>query len=140
LSIFLFIAAKGGLYWAPEPLANAYIHASFNTLVLFSVTPHSSHFVTTVSPHAREKRLAFNGWWQSSWVPTINDFPEDKLKTPEQRLSLTHAQIEAICDMLDDPWEPRIEPPERRVRIEEIRSNIMAELYPPPRRYDVKEK
>lgn len=31
----------GALYWAPEPLANAYHHASFNTLVLFSVTPHS---------------------------------------------------------------------------------------------------
>lgn len=31
----------GALYWAPEPLANAYHHASFNTLVLFSVTPFS---------------------------------------------------------------------------------------------------
>lgn len=31
----------GALYWAPEPLANAFLHASFNTLVLFSVTPHS---------------------------------------------------------------------------------------------------
>jgi hypothetical protein len=31
----------GGLYWANEPLANAYLHASFNTLVLFSVTPFS---------------------------------------------------------------------------------------------------
>ena len=26
-------------------------HASFNTLVLFSVTTTSAHFVTTVSPH-----------------------------------------------------------------------------------------
>ena len=37
----------GGLYWAPEPLENAYLHASFNTLVLFSVTPYSvclAHF------------------------------------------------------------------------------------------------
>jgi Rps23 Pro-64 3,4-dihydroxylase Tpa1-like proline 4-hydroxylase len=31
----------GALYWAPYPLANAFHHASFNTLVLFSVTPHS---------------------------------------------------------------------------------------------------
>ena len=31
----------GGLYWCSEPLANAYLHASFNTLVLFSVSPHS---------------------------------------------------------------------------------------------------
>lgn len=38
----------GGLYWAPEPLANAYLHASFNTLVLFSVTPYSVSFVYVV--------------------------------------------------------------------------------------------
>ena len=31
----------GALYWAQEPLANAFHHASFNSLVLFSVTPHS---------------------------------------------------------------------------------------------------
>jgi hypothetical protein len=87
-----------------------------------------------VSPHAKEKRVAFNGWWQSSWVPTASDFPEERFQTPEQRLGLTHAQIEAVRDMLDDPWAPRIEPPERRARIEEIWSKIMAELYPPPRR------
>lgn len=36
----------GALYWAPEPLANAVHHASYNSLVLFSVTPHS---VCTIS-------------------------------------------------------------------------------------------
>lgn len=123
----------GGLYWAQEPLANAYLHASFNTLVLFSVTPHSAHFVTTVSPHAKEKRLAFNGWWQSSLIPTANDNLEEMLSTPEQRQTLTHAQLLAITDMLDDPWMPQIQPPERREKIEAIRLQIMSESYPPVR-------
>jgi hypothetical protein len=123
----------GGLYWAQEPLANAYLHASFNSLVLFSVTPHSSHFVTTVSPHATEKRLAFNGWWQSSWIPNINDPIEKLLATPEQRIGITHTQLLALQNILDDPWAPRIQPPQRQEQIEKIRSQIMQELYPPQR-------
>ena len=120
----------GGLYWAQEPLANAYLHASFNSLVLFSVTPHSSHFVTTVSPRAKGKRLAYNGWWHSSWVPTASDPLEELLATPQQRLGLTHAQVLAVQDLLDDPWAPRIQPPERDVEVRRIRDRIMAELYP----------
>mmetsp|Transcript_572 Transcript_572/g.813 ORF Transcript_572/g.813 Transcript_572/m.813 type:complete len:353 (-) Transcript_572:62-1120(-) len=120
----------GGLYWAQEPLANAYFHANFNQLVLFSVTPMSSHFVTTVGPQATEKRLSFNGWWQSSWVPNANDPLEKILSTPKERLTLTHLQILAIQDLLDDPWSPQINPPERREQIETIRQNIMDELYP----------
>jgi Rps23 Pro-64 3,4-dihydroxylase Tpa1-like proline 4-hydroxylase len=123
----------GGLYWAQEPLANAYLHASFNSLVLFSVTPHSSHFVTTVSPHATEKRLAFNGWWQSSWIPNMNDPIEELLATPEQRMGVTHTQLLALQNILDDPWAPRIQPPERHGQIEKIRLHIMEELYPPQR-------
>jgi|Transcript_6493 Rps23 Pro-64 3,4-dihydroxylase Tpa1-like proline 4-hydroxylase len=120
----------GGLYWAQEPLANAYFHANFNQLVLFSVTPMSSHFVTTVGPQATEKRLSFNGWWQSSWVPNANDPLEEILGTPEERLTLTHAQIIAIQDLLDDPWSPQINPPERREKVESVRKSIMNELYP----------
>mmetsp|Transcript_37918 Transcript_37918/g.55894 ORF Transcript_37918/g.55894 Transcript_37918/m.55894 type:complete len:362 (+) Transcript_37918:104-1189(+) len=120
----------GGLYWAQEPLANAYFHANFNQLVLFSVTPMSSHFVTTVGPQATEKRLSFNGWWQSSWVPNANDPLEEILATPQQRMTLTHAQIMSIQDLLDDPWSPKINPPERSAKIEEIRQQIMKELYP----------
>mmetsp|Transcript_39548 Transcript_39548/g.86800 ORF Transcript_39548/g.86800 Transcript_39548/m.86800 type:complete len:394 (-) Transcript_39548:83-1264(-) len=123
----------GGLYWAPEPLANAYLHASFNTLVLFSVTPYSSHFVTTVSPRARGKRLAYNGWWHSSWVPKAADPLEETLATPEQRLTLTHFQIQSINDMLDDPWAPRIQPPERHDKVVQLRQDIMDELYPDAR-------
>lgn len=121
----------GAMYWAQEPLANAFHHASFNSLVLFSVTPHTAHFVTTVSPKAKEKRLGYNGWWHSDWVPTAAEPLEDMLATPEQRLTLTHAQILAIQDMLDDPWAPRIQPPERHAKIEALRGKIMDELYPP---------
>jgi hypothetical protein len=57
---------------------------------------------------------------------------EEWLSTPEQRRTLTHAQVLAIQDMLDDPWAPRIQPPERQETIENIRQSIMEELYPPP--------
>lgn len=120
----------GALYWAPSPLANAFHHASYNSLCLFSVTPHSAHFVTTVSPEAKEKRLAYNGWWHSPWVPAASDPLEELLATPEQRRGLTHAQVLAIQDMLDDPWAARIQPPERHEAIEELRGKIMQELYP----------
>ena len=87
--------------------------------------------MTTVSPHAKEKRLAYNGWWHSDWVPTTADPLEEMLGTPAQRMTLTHAQIMVIQDMLDDPWAPRIQPPERHQQIEALRGKIMNELYPP---------
>ena len=59
---------------APLPLNYP---ASFNTLVLFSVTTTSAHFVTTVSPHHKGKRLTFNGWWQSSWLPQAANHSRD---------------------------------------------------------------
>ena len=121
------------MYWAQEPLANAYLHASFNSLVLFSVTPLSSHFVTTVSPHATEKRLSFNGWWQSSWEPQLSDDLEDMLATPEKRLQLTYQQYVAIDNILHDPWAPRVEPLERREKLEELMKSHLSESYPPQR-------
>ena len=69
----------GGLYWCNLPHAKATIHASFNSLVLFSVTPKSSHFVTTVSPHATSKRLTFNGWYQSNWLPQVHLYPDESI-------------------------------------------------------------
>jgi hypothetical protein len=50
----------GALYWCPTL---RYVPPSFNTLVLFVVTDASTHFVTQVSPYAKTKRLAINGWW-----------------------------------------------------------------------------
>ena len=52
---------------------NAFLDASFNTLVLFSVTSLSHHMVTSVNPLAGdEKRLTINGWWRDDWVPSFD--------------------------------------------------------------------
>ncbi|WP_176069692.1 2OG-Fe(II) oxygenase family protein [Piscinibacter koreensis] len=50
----------GALYWCSK---GCYLPPTFNTLWLFNVGPESNHFVTHVSPYARGKRLAINGWW-----------------------------------------------------------------------------
>jgi Rps23 Pro-64 3,4-dihydroxylase Tpa1-like proline 4-hydroxylase len=50
----------GALFWCPK---GCYLPPVFNTLWLFNVGPESIHFVTHVSPYARGKRLAINGWW-----------------------------------------------------------------------------
>ena len=98
----------GALYWAQHDHAVATYPASFNTLVLFSVTPRSAHFVTTVSPRHEGKRLTFNGWWQSAWTPRaadVDDLLGDRLATAERRALLTHAQLQAVTDLVDDPWQ-----------------------------------
>jgi hypothetical protein len=51
----------GSLYWCR---GQSYVLPAFNTLALFNVTAQTAHFVTPVSPHAREKRLSINGWWR----------------------------------------------------------------------------
>jgi hypothetical protein len=50
----------GSLFWCST---GTYVAPSFNCLMLFVVSPDSWHFVTTVSPYARGKRMAINGWW-----------------------------------------------------------------------------
>lgn len=50
----------GEFFWCRK---NRYVSPSFNSLVLFRVQPANMHFVTTVSRHARGKRLAISGWW-----------------------------------------------------------------------------
>jgi hypothetical protein len=118
-SLYLYISHHPFLYCAVGCL-----------LPILSIL-QQAHFVTTVSPRAKEKRLAYNGWWHSSWVPTANDPDlEERLATP---LQFTHAQITAVQDMLDDPWAPRIQPPERHEKIAELRTKLMEELYPAAR-------
>lgn len=50
----------GGLFWSPTGTT---VLPSFNTLILFAVSQSSMHSVSVVSPRARSKRLALNGWW-----------------------------------------------------------------------------
>lgn len=118
----------GALYWAQNPYANATYAASFNTLVLFGVSTKSAHFVTTVSPHCgTNKRLAFNGWWQSSWVPRLDDV-EEKLTTKENRSGVTEFQLQTLTDLLSDKWAKMS--PEKRDRLITLKNLIYAEFYP----------
>lgn len=120
----------GGLYWCGLPHAKATFHASFNTLVLFSVSTTSSHFVTTVSPHTTSKRLTFNGWYQSSWVPKATDDFSTRLATPEQRKQLTHTQLQTISDLLGDRFS-RFESLQKREELQKIKDEVMNEFFPP---------
>eukprot|EP00900_Chrysochromulina_parva_P011238 jgi/Chrpa1/20114/Chrysochromulina_OHIO_Genome00024643-RA len=90
-----------GLYWAQHDHAVATYPASFNSLVLFIVTTTSAHFVTTVSPHHTGKRLTFNGWYQSAWLPRLDDpLLEEMLSSEEhpRRDSMTHTQLQFLTD------------------------------------------
>jgi len=119
----------GALYWAENHHSKATFPASFNSLVLFRVTTTSAHFVTTVSPHAKQQRLAYNGWWQSSWVPQANEEFDEVLMNEEKSSCLTHTQLQTITDLLSDPWQ-NIEP-ERKDTLEQRRKQVMDELFPP---------
>ena len=119
----------GGLYWCSLPHAKATQHASFNTLVLFSATTRSSHFVTTVSPHATSKRLTFNGWYQSSWIPKASDDFESRLATAEDRLQLTFTQLQTISDLVSDRFA-RFESPQKRELLAARKDLIMKEFFP----------
>ena len=118
----------GALYWAQNDHAVATFPASFNTLVLFSVTTTSAHFVTTVSPHHKGQRLTFNGWWQSDWVPRADDDLEAVLTDDAKRRALTHSQLQAMTDILTDPFQNI--PEERRERLQTLRKELIAEIFP----------
>ncbi|KAL3798354.1 hypothetical protein HJC23_005007 [Cyclotella cryptica] len=104
----------GHLYWMNEHPWNAFLDASFNTLVLFSVNALSHHMVTAVNPLAgNEKRLTINGWWKDDWMPSfevgthefaagysdwIDYFTEDDARI----LELTGDQTLAVDDLVGD--------------------------------------
>ena len=116
----------GALYWIPEP---RYRHASFNTLNLLSVTAHSEHFVTTVSRYAQEKRLAFNGWWDASFEPTMEDPLENRYATTADRLTLTCLQSSRILEI----DVSTVADPERREGLERLQARLRADQFPEPR-------
>jgi 2OG-Fe(II) oxygenase superfamily len=97
----------GALYWCPENhKENAYIHASFNTLILFAVNHETTHQVTQVSRHAPEKRLSWNSWWHSGWIPSPSDNLEAYLDTPDKRKHLTRNQMQELIHILDSRHLP----------------------------------
>ena len=104
--------------------------------MLFGVTTTSSHFVTTVSPESKGKRLAFNGWYQSSWEPKLDEDLEELLAARTELRSgggsgssgVTHFQLESITRMLNDPWQNI--PAERKESLSVLQGGIMDELWP----------
>jgi Rps23 Pro-64 3,4-dihydroxylase Tpa1-like proline 4-hydroxylase len=70
----------GALYWCQESAGSAFLHASFNTLILYNVNQDFSHFVTPITTETTSKRLSITGWWNSAWNPQINDDYEQILE------------------------------------------------------------
>jgi Rps23 Pro-64 3,4-dihydroxylase Tpa1-like proline 4-hydroxylase len=120
-------AAWGGaLYWCQEHPEHAYLHATFNSLILFRATTHSQHFVTRVSHNVTPgaKRLAYNGWYDSTWNPQPDDDLEGWLRHEGQYI--TNFQFDEIKDILDsNPYEP-----ERMRTLWNLLHSIYQERYP----------
>ena len=112
----------GALYWCGEAKAeHAYVHATYNTLNLFSVTRDTEHFVTIVSPDdapnpSSHKRLTWNGWWRDAREYDYTDPVETMFDTYEKRLHLTSDQQSMLLDVHDiDEQVP--DDPYRRARL-----------------------
>tara|TARA_B110001452_G_scaffold102607_2_gene85165 strand:- start:279 stop:1244 length:966 start_codon:yes stop_codon:yes gene_type:complete len=118
----------GALYWAQNDHAVATYPASFNTLVLFSVTTRSAHFVTTVSPHHKGRRLTFNGWWQSAWSPQPQDDLEVAMQVGTRRDALTHTQLQAVSDIVGDRFQNIDD--ERRETLRQLCAEVKEDFFP----------
>ena len=64
----------GHLYWMSETTF-PFVPPSFNTLIIFSVSPRTNHMVTSVNNLAGDvRRLTINGWWEDNgWLPSFDD-------------------------------------------------------------------
>ena len=115
----------GALYWCAELQDRAYFDASFNTLHLFSVTARTQHFVTAVNPEAPGKRLAFNGWYRTSYVVDEDDPLEEWYATTENQLTLSNSQSEDLVMLnLEDVA------PERREKLSKVQRSVRQLLNP----------
>jgi len=84
--------------------------------------------VTIVSNHAQQKRLSFNGWWSSSWRPSIEDDFDSILATKEQRTELSDYEVMDLRNFAHD--ERNGMQPEKRRRLIELVSLIEKEIWP----------
>ena len=117
---------------------NAFLDASFNTLVLFSVTSLSHHMVTVVNPLAGdEKRLTINGWWRDDWVPSfdagIDEFAPgysnwmDYFLEDDARIfELTSEQIALLDDLVGECNDVKDSVPERCDKLARIQAKVNA--------------
>ena len=103
----------GALYWCQETRAWSFIHASFNTLVLYSVSHDTSHFVTPVKHEATEKRLSLTGWLNSAWIPKHDDNYEEILTTwRENMTAFQYMEIDVVTnsEAFDQDKREKLEP------------------------------
>lgn len=128
--------AWGGAFYLNTEKENrhAYVHASYNTLVLFSVTRYSQHMVTVVTDELPEpdfKRLAWNGWWLDTTKYDYTDPVEDLFDTYEKRLTLTDLQTGSL--LREGMIEAQVQDPVRAQKLKEWRDNFKNELEEGPR-------
>jgi len=159
---FLWLLSKdwqpewgGALYWCQETPDYSYVHATFNTLVLFKVTTRSKHMITKVSTlvadsgggngngngsngnggkqqqQPQRKRLAYNGFWTGGWVPEAEDDLEEQLEQNGDKL--TRRQFETMEELLEQ--EPSLLSEERRTEVRALFEEELADRYPPSPRY-----
>lgn len=121
----------GALYWCRGHPNHSYLHASFNTLIIFKPTTQSQHFVTRVSHNVtgNARRLAYNGWYHASWVPQhVNDLdPWLQNAGPD----MTELQYEGILDILK---HGRLDPEQERV-IGDAYNKLYRQRYPRARTF-----
>ena len=120
----------GAFYWMGErENHHAYVHASYNTLVLFSVTRLSQHMVTMVTSRAPEpqyKRLAWNGWWLDVNEYDYNDPVEDIFDTYDKRLHMTDQQVYLLVE--EHEPENQVKDTERVQKLEVWRNTLLHEI------------
>ena len=61
-------------------------------------------------------------------VADLDDDLEGWLQSEEGRSSITHSQMQAITDMLNDPWQNI--PAERKEKLQQLRLEVFDELFP----------
>jgi hypothetical protein len=83
------------------------------------------HFVTGVTEKAMDKRLTFNGWWNSEYEPSIDDPIEEMFATPEQRKKLSRDPFDWILEIDLEELAP-----ERREKVAEIQRELTLMEYP----------
>ena len=135
----------GAFYWNnAQYYRNGYIHPSFNTLVLFSVTSNSTHGVTYVTNAADKdelnaKRLTFGGWYNSDVTElssrSLYDIRTDKIEewftTKESQRKLTVQECQAILAINVDSDEYADIPVSRREAISKLQESVLYEGFGP---------
>ena len=85
-------------------------------------------FPHTPTPEKRRKTAFSPTCFVGDWVPSADDPLEEILSTAEKRRDITHLQIKAVQDILDDGWI-QIDPKRRHI-IESLTQDLIKESYP----------